>query len=281
MAATYLKGDFIFSTKYGFSGSAQGRHDARDHPAVGDDEYGDGTYVEQMKRGGQVKRADGGDVGGKRASKPDVGYPGDNDPPSWSTPDALLRYKREFRLLRADDGGDQTDYAKGGPIKRAIGGPAMPAGARPAAPGPSPNPMSRATISMPVGDAAQAAAGMVQAGKAMGARQAMGGLQQAARQAAMRQQRPMPAVAAAPAAQPPMPVQAARVPGMSKGGKLSASERHALPSADFALPGERYPINDANHARAALSRVSQNGSPAEKSRVRGAVHRKFPTIGSK
>lgn len=63
-----------------------------------------------------------------------------------------------------------------------------------------------------------------------------------------------------------------------------------MPSSDFALPGKgagrygkgsgAYPINDASHARNALSRVSANGSSAEKAKVRAAVHRKFPDIGS-
>lgn len=65
----------------------------------------------------------------------------------------------------------------------------------------------------------------------------------------------------------------------SRGGRLTSKERNALPGKDFALSGRRYPINDKNHARNALSRVSQNGSPEEKSKVRSAVHRKYPNIG--
>lgn len=65
------------------------------------------------------------------------------------------------------------------------------------------------------------------------------------------------------------------------GGPLTTKERNALPKKSFALPGRRYPINDANHARNALSRVAQNGTPEEKSAVRGAVKRKFPGIGQK
>ena len=61
--------------------------------------------------------------------------------------------------------------------------------------------------------------------------------------------------------------------------KLTSSKRNALPSRDFALPGRRYPIEDASHARNALARVSQHGSPAEKAKVRAAVHRKYPDIG--
>lgn len=63
------------------------------------------------------------------------------------------------------------------------------------------------------------------------------------------------------------------------GGRLTADERNNLPEKDFALPGRRYPINDASHARNALARVSQHGTPAEKSKVRAAVRRKYPDIG--
>ena len=63
--------------------------------------------------------------------------------------------------------------------------------------------------------------------------------------------------------------------------KLSYRERKKLPTSTFAEPGERkYPIPDASHARNALSRVSANGTPAEKQKVRAAVHRKFPGIGT-
>lgn len=61
-------------------------------------------------------------------------------------------------------------------------------------------------------------------------------------------------------------------------GPLTTRGRNALPGAVFALPGRRYPINDPNHARNALARVSQFGTPAEKSAVRAAVARRFPGI---
>ena len=61
--------------------------------------------------------------------------------------------------------------------------------------------------------------------------------------------------------------------------KLTAAKRNALPTRTFALPNRRYPINDPNHARNALARVSQFGSPAEIAKVRAAVHNKFPEIG--
>jgi hypothetical protein len=64
--------------------------------------------------------------------------------------------------------------------------------------------------------------------------------------------------------------------------KLTAKKRNALKSSSFAEPGKRaYPIQDASHARNALARVSQHGTPAEKAKVRAAVHRKYPSIGKK
>lgn len=64
--------------------------------------------------------------------------------------------------------------------------------------------------------------------------------------------------------------------------KLTAQKRKSLSKSSFAEPGKRkYPIEDKAHARNALSRVSQFGSPAEKSKVRAAVRRKFPGVGKK
>jgi hypothetical protein len=61
---------------------------------------------------------------------------------------------------------------------------------------------------------------------------------------------------------------------------LTTAGRSHIAAKNFALPGGRFPIQDANHARNALARVSENGSPEEKAKVRAAVHRKFPGIGS-
>lgn len=76
--------------------------------------------------------------------------------------------------------------------------------------------------------------------------------------------------------------------------RLTTKRRKALPKKDFALPGEvkkgarggkltrgAYPIPDKAHARNALARVSQHGTPAEKKKVRAAVHRKYPGIGKR
>lgn len=63
--------------------------------------------------------------------------------------------------------------------------------------------------------------------------------------------------------------------------KLTAAGRKHIASKNFALPGGRYPIEDASHARNALARVSQHGSPSEKATVRAKVHAKYPGIGQK
>ena len=60
---------------------------------------------------------------------------------------------------------------------------------------------------------------------------------------------------------------------------LTAKGRKHIAPGNFALPGRRYPIHDESHARNALSRVAQNGTPEEQAKVRAAVHRKYPNIG--
>ena len=61
--------------------------------------------------------------------------------------------------------------------------------------------------------------------------------------------------------------------------KLRAAERNALDDKDFAIPATRaYPINDATHARNALARVSQHGTPEEKRKVQSAVGSRYPEI---
>lgn len=63
--------------------------------------------------------------------------------------------------------------------------------------------------------------------------------------------------------------------------RLTTAARNALPASDFAGPNRSYPIENPSHARNALSRVSQFGSPALKSKVASKVHRKFSSIGQK
>jgi len=64
--------------------------------------------------------------------------------------------------------------------------------------------------------------------------------------------------------------------------KLTYKERKDLPESEFVYPGERkYPIENISHARNALARVSQFGSAEEKTKVRDAVHQKYPSIDKK
>jgi hypothetical protein len=61
--------------------------------------------------------------------------------------------------------------------------------------------------------------------------------------------------------------------------ELTTKKRNRLQDKTFAIPSERkYPINDLPHARNALSRVAQHGTPEEKAKVRRAVYRKYPSL---
>lgn len=61
--------------------------------------------------------------------------------------------------------------------------------------------------------------------------------------------------------------------------KMSAKQRKKLPKSSFAQPGKRkYPIHDKAHARAALSRVAQHGTKAEKKAVRAKVTKRYPSL---
>lgn len=64
--------------------------------------------------------------------------------------------------------------------------------------------------------------------------------------------------------------------------RLTTEARSKLPDSAFVFPAERrYPIHDRSHARNALARVSQHGTPDEKARVRAAVARRYPGMGKK
>lgn len=61
--------------------------------------------------------------------------------------------------------------------------------------------------------------------------------------------------------------------------KLTTEQRKQLHASDFAIPAKRaYPIEDKAHARNALARVAQHGTPTVKAEVRAAIHRKYPGI---
>lgn len=64
---------------------------------------------------------------------------------------------------------------------------------------------------------------------------------------------------------------------------LSMKARKDMSSSSFAIPSKApgsgsYPIPDLAHARNALSRVAQFGTPAEQAQVKAAVYRKFPEL---
>jgi hypothetical protein len=55
--------------------------------------------------------------------------------------------------------------------------------------------------------------------------------------------------------------------------------RAKMAPASFALPAQKkYRIDDAAHARNALGRAAQNGTPAEQAQVSRAVAKKYPRI---
>ncbi len=61
--------------------------------------------------------------------------------------------------------------------------------------------------------------------------------------------------------------------------RLSAAERNKLPKSAFALPEkDGFPVNDAAHAKAALSRGKQFASPDEQKRIVAKVKSKFPSM---
>lgn len=62
--------------------------------------------------------------------------------------------------------------------------------------------------------------------------------------------------------------------------ELTSKARGNLPKSSFVFPEKRkYSIHDETHARNALARVAQFGSPSEQKAVRAAVHSNFPGIG--
>lgn len=61
---------------------------------------------------------------------------------------------------------------------------------------------------------------------------------------------------------------------------LSSADRKKMARSEFALPKKKEdPINDIEHGRKALQLLPrQRATPAEKRKVRAAVHRKYPSI---
>lgn len=62
--------------------------------------------------------------------------------------------------------------------------------------------------------------------------------------------------------------------------KLSSKQRNKLPKSDFAGPDRSYPVNDKNHAKAALSRASEMESkgklsPSTAAKIKSKAHKKL------
>ena len=60
--------------------------------------------------------------------------------------------------------------------------------------------------------------------------------------------------------------------------KLNAAARKAIPSGQFAGPNRSFPIEDENHAKAALSMAHYASDPAD---IRAKVLSKYPQIDKK
>lgn len=68
--------------------------------------------------------------------------------------------------------------------------------------------------------------------------------------------------------------------------KLTSKGRKQIKKSNFALPKgtgsnksrDQYPINDMSHARNALARVEQHGTPSEKAAVKRKVYAKYPSL---
>jgi len=65
--------------------------------------------------------------------------------------------------------------------------------------------------------------------------------------------------------------------------KLTTRGRKQIKKSNFAIPSKApgsgsYPIHDISHARNALARVAQHGSPTEKETVKSAVYKNYPEL---
>ena len=60
--------------------------------------------------------------------------------------------------------------------------------------------------------------------------------------------------------------------------KLTAAKRNKIPTKDFSGPDRSYPIEDMDHAKSALGRVSEFGTEGLKAAVRAKVYKKFPSL---
>ena len=71
-------------------------------------------------------------------------------------------------------------------------------------------------------------------------------------------------------------------PIVKESAKLQAGQREKIKTKNFAIPSTKsYPLTDLAHARNALVRVRQFGSPSEKSQVYSAVTKKYPALATR
>lgn len=245
MGIRYLKPgqDFQFDRDFGFTGSAAGRNDARNHPEdADDDEYGDGSYVENPPK---LAKEKGLAKGGRATGKPSSAHA--NDP-------------QGYAMGGPADGmptGRPTGVPMGNAAPPGVGPAAGPMAQAPASMGARPSPLAQgggdqsspfsdATISMPVHSAQRLAHGLVQTGRVAGIRQAIGNAAAARGAAAARSAAMSPGAAGSPAAAPPAAVQQQGIPQMKEGGhfiqgmhmkrgalhrQLGVAEGHKIPEA--------------------------------------------------
>lgn len=77
-----------------------------------------------------------------------------------------------------------------------------------------------------------------------------------------------------------------RMTDPSRTGRSKPAPNTKAPAGSYALPGggpggaDAYPVNTKARGANALARVEQNGTPAEKAKVRAAVRRKYPDLPS-
>lgn len=71
---------------------------------------------------------------------------------------------------------------------------------------------------------------------------------------------------------------ASKLPAKVNATRNTKAGRKKMAPGSFALPDNKYRIDDPAHARNALARVAQHGTPAQKAQVQKAVAKKYPSI---
>lgn len=71
---------------------------------------------------------------------------------------------------------------------------------------------------------------------------------------------------------------ASKLPAKINAKRNTKSGRAKMSPSNFALPGKKYRIDDAAHARGSLAYVARYGTPKQKNAVRTAVAKKYPSI---